>query len=164
MRITKLLCLPLLAVSINALAYQVINEKTTSTPGFNFQVEHVSNSSMVKKTFSPEYASAMAWAYDAQGRPMEYIKIQGDHNITITNDTSKRARYTYTYTLRCLNASGNYERTVDLAPHETFTGSSHNYGTVQEGSEGSYNIRVTTSISGAENSAHTRDATLRIKR
>lgn len=164
MRITKIVCLPLLAVSFNALAYQVISEKITSSPGFNYQVDHVSNSDVVKKTFSPNYASAMAWAYDSQGRPMEFIKIQGDHNITITNDTSKRARYTYTYTLRCLNASGNYERTIDLSPHETFTDSSHNYGTVQEGKEGNYGIRVTTSISGAENSSHTRDATLRIKR
>lgn len=161
MYLRKITFLSLSLLSINAMAYTIISEKTISTPGFKAHFEHTSNE---KKILSPAYVSAISWAYDAQGRPSEYIKVQGDHNVSITNTTSTRTRYTYTYTLSCDSAYASHERTVELSPHESFTDSSHSYGVVQEESEGSWRIQVGTNIRGNESVFHGRDAVLRVRR
>lgn len=164
MKLSQLFCLPLLAISINALAYTVISEKTTSSPGFNAHFEVTTMNEQVKKNLSPRYVSALSWAYDTSGHPMEFIKIQGDHNISITNETSQKRRYTYTYTLYCASAYASHEKTIELSPRESFTEAAHSYGVVQEKNEDSFGIHVGTKISGDENTFHQRDAILRIRR
>ena len=85
---------------------------------------------------------------------MEYIKVQGDHNVSINNDSSNRKRFTYVYTLSCSSSYANYEKTIELSPHESFVDSSHSYGTVQEEYEGTFGIHVGTKISGDESAFH----------
>lgn len=167
MKIRKLLCLSLLAMSANVLAmegngFRIVSEKMTSTPGFDAHFESVETPSSLKKIMSPKYVNAMSWAFDARGHVREYIKVQGDHNVSITNNTSKVSRYTYTYTLYCESAYASFERTIDINPQGTFTDASHSYGTVQKDNSGTFGIHVGTKIDGGEYAFHQRDATLTI--
>jgi hypothetical protein len=165
MKISKLACLALLAFSASALAYEgkgfkIISEKVTMSPGFDAHFESVP----VKKTSLPAYVNALSWAYDAEGHVNENIYVKGDHNIDISNYTSKVVRYTYTYTLSCESLYANFSRTVELQPQGTFYDTSHSYGDVQKNREGSYGIHVGTKIEGGEYAFHQRDATLRVRK
>lgn len=165
MKIKTIATIVLSTLSLNALAFQgenfkIISEKMTQSPGFNGGI--ISNDkNAVKKTFGAE---ALAWAHDASGRPLEYVKIQGDHNISLYNPTDRTARYTYTYVLSCENAYQNFERTVDLYPKGNFTDSSHSYGTVQKDREGTYGVNVNTKVSGSDSAYHEAHAVLRIRK
>lgn len=148
-------------ISLNALAYQgqgfkIISEKHTQSPGFN--------GSFISKPATTMTAEALAWAHDASGRPHEYIKIQGDHNINLYNNSTTTKRYTYTYTISCENAYENFERTLDLYAKGSFTDSSHSYGTVQKDSEGGYRINVGTKINGSESAWHEAHSVCRVRR
>lgn len=165
MRINKLAVLALLAFSANALAYEgkgfrIINEKVTMTPGFDAHFESVP----VKKTSLPAFVNTMSWAYDAEGHVKENIYVKGDHNINISNYTSKVVRYTYTYTLNCESEHASFERTIEINPQGSFDDSSHSYAVVQKDREGGYGIHVGTKIEGGEYAFHQRDATLRVRK
>lgn len=165
MKLSKILCLTLLAFSATAMAYEgkgfkIISEKVTMTPGFDAHFESVP----VKKISSPAFVNALSWAYDAEGHVKENIYVKGDHNIDISNYTSKVTRYTYTYTLNCESEHASYERTVELQPQGTFYDTSHSYAVVQKDREGGYGIHVGTKIEGGEYAFHQRDATLRVRK
>lgn len=164
MKIKTITAVAFSLIAVNTYAYQgenfkIISEKVTQSPGFNGGI--ISHDSPMPRTFSAE---ALAWAHDSSGRPMEYIKIQGDHNVSLYNSTAQNKRYTYTYVLSCENAYQNVERTVELYPHGNFTDSSHSYGTVQKDNEGTYGVNVQTRVSGSESAYHEAHATLRVRR
>ncbi len=134
--------------------YRIINEQVTHSANFNGGFE--------TRTPKTLYVNAMAWSYNASGHTYEYIKVQGDHNISLSNSTKMTQRYTYQYSLSCEDAYENFERTIELFPGGTFTDNSHSFGTVQKESSGTFGIHVLTSVSGAENRTHTSDAVLRV--
>jgi hypothetical protein len=106
-----------------------------------------------KKTFLS--ASARVSVSNSKGRAGEYIKISGDHTVNITNNTSQRQSYRYTYNLQCSSASSNYSRNVDLSPGASFYDSSNNYTTLQASLPGSYRINGETSVSGESSARDT---------
>ncbi len=166
MKLKLISALILSAISIHAIAYEgkgfkIISEKVTHSPNFVGGFKEVPS----KKGIAPGYAKATSWAYDASGRPGELIKIQGDHNVSLSNYTSSAQRYTYTYNLNCDKVYERFERTVELAPQGSFTDSSHSYGAAQEQSTGTFSINVGTKITGGGESAwHEAHATLRVRR
>lgn len=150
-------------ISINAMAFEgqgfkIISERITKSPGFIGGFQEVAPK---KKSL---YISALSWAYDARGRVMDYVRVQGDHNVSISNETNQTQRYTYTYILSCESAYENFERTIDIYPHGNFIDSSSSYGEVQEEETGSFRIRVATQVSGAESAFHEASAILSISR
>lgn len=140
--------------------FKIISEKVTHSPNFKGGFQALTPK---KKAFAPAYASAMAWAYDAEGRVREYIKVQGDHNISLSNYTNQTLRYTYKYTLSCESAYEQFDRTVEIRPQGTFIDSSHSYGTVQKDKPGTFKIAVGTQISGGDTAFHDAYATLRVR-
>jgi hypothetical protein len=164
MKIKTAAILTLSVISLNAFAFhgenfKVVSEKLTQSPGFNGGI--VSKDDKENKTFS---ATAKAWTYNSSGKPMEYIKIAGDHDANFLNDTDKTMRYTYTYILSSESAYQNFERTIDLYPQGHFSDSSRSYGTVQKEKEGIYPINASTRVSGADSAYHEAHATLKINK
>jgi len=165
MKVKTMSAIILSAFSLTANAFQgenfkVVSEKLTQSPGFNGGIISQDRPSS-RRILSAE---ALAWAHDSSGRPLEYVKIQGDHNVSLYNSTNKTARYTYTYVLSCERAYQNFERTVDLYPHGNFTDSSHSYGTVQKEREGTFGVNVNTRVTGASDAYHEAHAVLRIRK
>lgn len=138
--------------------FRIISEKVSKSP--NFQGGFIDNQKKI--LFKPMYMNVISWAYNAEGRTYEYVKIQGDHTISLSNDTSQTKRYKYTYALSCENAFENFEREIEIYPHGSFNDNGHSFGTVQKESSGTFGIHVMTKVTGAENGTHTSDAILRI--
>lgn len=165
MQLKLISAVALSVISMHVMAFEgngfkIISDKVTHSPGFNGGFQEVA----LKKSVVPAYVNTMAFAYDAEGHVMDYIKIKGDHNISISNYTSQTQRYAYTYVLSCESAYEQFERTVEIYPHGNFSDSSHSYGTVQKESESTFGINVSTKISGAENSWHEAHAALRVRK
>lgn len=164
MKLKIILALALSFISIQALAiegtgFKIINEKTTHSSGFKGGFQQMSQ----KKRTTSGYVSTMAWAYNSEGKPREYIKIQGDHNVSISNYSNKTQRYTYTYVLSCESAYEQFDRTIDVYPNGNFSDSSHSYGSIQEEIGGTFRINVLTKVTGAELSSHEANAILRVR-
>lgn len=160
MKLRTLSILILTAFSINALAYQgqgfrIISEKVTHSPDFkDGGFREISPKTM--------YVNALSWAYNSEGRTYEYVKVRGDHNVSISNSTRATQQYTYSYTLSCESAFENFERTIEIYPNGLFTDNSSSYGTVQKENSGTFGIHVMTKVTGGESATHTADAILRV--
>ena len=152
------------AISINALAYEghgftIVSQQESHTPGFGI----IEGGGSKKNSTKAYFASAMTMTYDAEGHRMEFVKIQSDHDVNISNYTHQVQRYTYTYVLSCESAYETFGKTVDVQPGGSFTDSSHVYGTVQKEVEGSWAINASTQITGGENAFHESHAMLRVR-
>lgn len=152
-------------ISIQASAYEgqgfkIISEKTTHSPGF---IASGLKENLKKKTVL-RYINARVATYDTRGHINEYIKVQADHTISISNYMSRSQRYTYKYILSCESAFYTFERTVEIYPHGYYSDSSHSYGVVQKEEPGTYRINAATQISGAENSFDDDHAALTVSR
>lgn len=162
MQLKLLSILILFAISFQAMAFEgkgfkIVSEKVTQSAGFNGGFQEIAPKKKVDV-----FANAMAWAYNAEGRVMDYIKVEGDHSVNISNYSSQTQRYTYTFVLSCEDAYEKFERTVDIYPQGSFSDSSHSYGTVQKENAGTFGINVSTNISGAESAFHEANAVLRV--
>ena len=160
MKLKIISAIALSAISISAIAagghgYRIINTTITGTPGSGFIEGYKAKSMSAQPTVSTS---------DAQGRISEYIKIQANHGVNLSNFSKVTARYTYTYDLDCRQASAHYSRTVDIFPNGTFYDNSLSYTAVQELSEGNWPINAMTKIDGSEYAVTNAHANLKVRR
>jgi hypothetical protein len=144
--------------------YKIISETKAGHGFINGGIE----SRPVKKNLmgfaGTMYASALTWAYNAEGKVGEYVTVSTDHNISLSNYTKQAQTYTYTFSLSCESAYQTFTKSVVIQPGGSFSDASHNYGTVQKDQEGSFGINGSTQISGAESAFHDAHAILRIRK
>lgn len=154
-------------MSFAAFAYQgegfkIVSEKFTSTPGFGGGFVSIDNN--LSQPVKNPNVWAKACARDASGRVKDYISVSGCHNVQIFNNTGNVQRFTYTYSLKCEDASQVFERTLDINPQGTFTDIANSSGTVQKLNSGEFPIIASTKISGADTASDEAKATLRVSR
>ena len=164
MKIKTVGILLLCMTSLNAVAYEgqgfkIIKESYTESPNFKGGIRD----NATNKLYAPKFVSAHTYAYDAEGHPMEYAKVEADHNVSVNNITDKTQRYVFSYILSCESAFEHFDRTVDVYAHGSFIDRAHSWGAVQQSSTGTYGIHAMTKISGADDYVHTSDALLRIR-
>ncbi len=151
-------------LSVTAFAYQghgykILNERITSSPGFNFKVIDSSKTAYS----SPNYITASASVNDVRGRPNEYIKLEGYHHVNISNSTTQIQRYRFMYDLKCVDAAGSFSRDIEIYPHGTFSDDTMTFATFQPTTEGLFDIYATTQITGAENTRNESKASAYIR-
>jgi|SRR5579862_7785288 len=125
---------------------------------------HLHILSKTKSIEEKEYYLNLAAINRYSERIFARLKVQGDHNISISNYTKKTQRYTYKYVLSCESAYENFERAIEIYPQGNFTDNSHSYGVVQKNSAGTCGINVSTQITDGESAWHEAHATLRVRR
>lgn len=162
MKLKVLAVLVLGAVSINAFAYRMIDEKSTCK-GFAecHTVDKKIQSSNQKKSYM---FYVTAHAHPAEGKVNEYIQLSGDHSVNITNGTSKKQTYEYIFDLTCMDANYHYVRHVELDPSEDFVIEAESTGVIQRQEAGGWHIYATTTVDGPRKETITGQAILTVKK
>lgn len=162
MKLKVLEVLVLGAVSINAFAYRMIDEQSTCKGFAECHVQDKKVEASTQKKSRMFYLTAHA--YPAEGKVNEYIQLNGDHGVHITNATSTRQTFEYIFDLKCSDAEYHYVRHVELDPSENFVIESKSSGVIQKQEAGGWHIYATTSVNGVKSDTITAQAILTVKK
>jgi hypothetical protein len=153
------LSLSLLA-SIDANAYKITREYSTSTPGIKSGFIHLADTN----SLAPSAVGVRATAPNQSGVVSGYSKVLGNHDVTIVNRTKTLQGYRYIFSVDCAGANFSHTKELVLSPNETYRSSDQSFTTVQAFSPGSLRIIAATRVTGESSDSTTGSGTLTVRR
>ncbi|MBA3661699.1 MAG: hypothetical protein H0W64_08235 [Gammaproteobacteria bacterium] len=128
--------------------YRIISETTETSPGA------VGGIMDVTQTRPPlGYASALANAPNQHSHRNQYSYVEGNHGVTIRNNTAQNQLYKYIMEVNCDNRLFRSVKHIELFPEGTFTNQSKSFVVVQEEKVGTFPIKAMTQVIGESNSS-----------
>src|SRR5579862_5778697 len=119
-------------ISSPSFAYKIISEHQECHGNKGGECGFIHEDVSKKKvTMAPMSVGVIASASDQYGRPGQYIRIVGHHEIRMRNGDNHKKRYHYRYSLHCGAMSNSFDRDIELNGKEEFSDSGSSFGTVQ---------------------------------